>query len=60
MDLALVGVLVVVAFVVLLVIGKGQIVKGSNKQMANGAVMVVLATILGLLAMGIVLSLDVW
>ncbi len=60
MNIALVALLVVVAFVVLLSIGRGQIAKGSNAQVANGAVLLTLAAIVGLLALGVLLSLDVW
>lgn len=52
--------LVVVAFVVLLLIGRRQIAKGSNAQVANGTVVLTLAAIVGLLALGVLLSLDVW
>ncbi|QIK76675.1 hypothetical protein [Nocardioides piscis] len=60
MDIALVAWLVVVVFVALLVGGRGQIAKGSNAQVANGAVLLVLATVVGLLAVGVLLSLDGW
>lgn len=52
--------LVVVVFVALLVGGRGQIAKGSNAQVANGAVLLALATVVGLLAVGVLLSLDGW
>ena len=60
MNIAIVALLLVVAFVVLLLIGRGQIAKGSNAQVANGAVLLTLAAIVGLLALGVLLSLDVW
>lgn len=60
MDVALVALLAVVAFVVLLLVGRGQIAKGTNAQVANGAVLLTLAAIVGLLALGVVLSLDGW
>lgn len=60
MDIALVALLVVVAFVALLAFGRGQIAKGSNAQVANGAVLLTLAAVVGLLAMGVLVSLDVW
>lgn len=60
MDIALVALVAAVVFVALLVAGRGQIAKGSNAQVANGAVLLTLATIVGLLALGVLLSLDVW
>lgn len=60
MSIALLAVLVVVAFVVLLGIGRAQIAKGSNAQVANGAVLLALSVLAGLLALGAVVSLDVW
>ena len=60
MSIALVALLAVVAFVALLMVGRGQIAKGSNAQVANGAVLLTLAAIVGLLALGVVVSLDVW
>lgn len=60
MDIALVALIVFVVFFVLLGIGRGQIAKGSNAQVANGAVLLTLAAIVGLLAVGILVSLDVW
>jgi formate hydrogenlyase subunit 4 len=60
MDIAVVALLVIVVFVALLGAGRGQIAKGSNAQVANGAVLLSLATIVGVLALGVLLSLDVW
>lgn len=60
MNIALVALVVVGVFVALLVAGRGQIAKGSNAQVANGAVLLTLAAIVGLLALGVLLSLDVW
>ena len=60
MSIALVALLAVVAFVALLMVGRGQIAKGSNAQVANGAMLLTLAAIVGLLALGVVVSLDVW
>lgn len=51
---------VVVAFLALLGVGRRQIAQGTNAQVANGATVLVLATVVGVLALGIVLSLDVW
>jgi hypothetical protein len=44
-DIALVALVVFVAFVVLLGVGGGQIAKGSNSQVVNGAVLLTLAAI---------------
>ncbi len=60
MNIALVALRVGVAFLVLLVVGRGQIAKGANAQVANGAVLLTFAVVLGTLALGTVLSLDVW
>ena len=60
MSVTLLALLVVVGFAVLLGIGRGQIAKGSNAQVANGAVLLTLAAIVGVLALGVVLSLDGW
>lgn len=60
MDVALVALVVAVAFVVLLAWGRSQLLKGANAQVANGAVLLTLAAIVGVLALGVLLSLDVW
>lgn len=60
MDIALVALIVTAAFVALLLAGRSQIARGANAQVANGAVLLALATIVGALALGMVLSLDVW
>lgn len=60
MDITLLALIALVAFVALLVVGRGQIANGSNSQMANGAVLLTLAAIFGVLAMGVLSSLDVW
>jgi hypothetical protein len=58
MSVELLAMVLVVAFAVLLGIGRGQIAKGSNAQVANGAVLLTLAAIVGVLALGVVLSPD--
>ena len=60
MNVGLLAILVVIVFVVLLGVGRSQIAKGSNAQVANGATLLVLATIAGVVALGMVASLDVW
>lgn len=60
MDIALVALIVAAVFVALLVVGRGQLAKGANAQVANGALLLTVAAIVGVLALGMVLSLDVW
>ena len=60
LNAALVALIVVAAFVIFLVTGRTQIAKGSNAHVANGAMLLTLAAIIGTLAMGVLLSLDVW
>ena len=60
MSSSVLALVIVVAFVVLLVAGRGQIAKGANAQVANGAVLLTLAAIIGVLALGIVVWLDGW
>jgi len=60
MAVELLAVLVLVAAVVLLGVGRSQIAKGANAQVANGAVVLALGIVVGVLALGIVVSLDVW
>ena len=60
MSIALVGLFVVVVFLALLFLGRAQIAKGSNPQVANGAVLLTLAAIAGLLAVGALASLGGW
>lgn len=57
MDIALIALIVVVAFVALLALGRSQLAKGANAQVANGAVLLALATVLGVWMLGMVLSL---
>ena len=60
MDIGLLLPLVIVAFLALLLVGHSQLAKGVNDQAANGALLLVLATLAGVLALGMVLSLDFW
>ncbi|NPC96979.1 hypothetical protein [Nocardioides sp. zg-DK7169] len=60
MDILLLAPLVVVLFFVLLFMGRGSLARGTNAATANGATLLVLATILGVLALGMIVSLDVW
>ena len=59
-DIAVVTVVVVVVLALLLVAGRRQIAKGSNAQVANGAVLLTLAAVVGPWALAMLLSLDVW
>lgn len=60
MNIALLALLGVLAFGVLLGVGRAQIAKGSNTQVADGAVLLTISTLVGVLALGLVASLDVW
>lgn len=60
MDILLLAPLVVVVFLTLLLTGRAQVAKGSNSATANGATLLTLAAIVGVLAIGLVVSLDVW
>ena len=60
MGIELAALLTLIVFVVLLLNGRGQVARGSNAQLANGAVLLTLAMIVGLLALGMVSSLDFW
>ena len=60
MDLALLAPLVLVVAALLLVWGHSQLAEGLNARAAHGAVLVVLAGILGLVGLLMVASLDVW
>lgn len=60
MAVELLALVVVVAFFALLALGRQQIARGANAQTANGATVLVLATVVGVLALGLVASLDIW
>lgn len=51
---------VVILFVVLLLVGRGQIEKGTNPAVANGAVLIVLSILGGQLALGVIASWPGW
>lgn len=59
-DILLLVPLIVVVFLVLLLTGRAQVAKGSNRATANGATLLTLAAVVGVLALGLVVSLDVW
>ncbi len=56
MEATVPAILVGLVFVILLLAGRLEIVKGANPQVANGAVLMVLATLVGMLALGALLS----
>lgn len=59
-DILLLVPLIVIVFLVLLFTGRAQVAKGSNSATANGATLLTLAAVIGVLALGLVVSLDVW
>jgi len=60
MDSTLLVLLVVIAFLVLLLMGRAQIAKGANAHTANGAALLTVAAVVGVVAAGLLASLDVW
>lgn len=52
MSLGLVVVIALIVFAVLLVAGHRQLAAGANLQTANGAALLSLATVIGVLAIG--------
>lgn len=60
MDILLLPYVMVVVFLVLLLTGRAQVAKGSDAATANGATLLTLAAIVGVLAIGLVVSLDAW
>jgi formate hydrogenlyase subunit 4 len=59
-DILLLVPLIVVVFLLLLLTGRAQVAKGSNLATANGATLLTLAAVVGVLALALVVSLDVW
>lgn len=60
MDIVLLAPVIVVVFLLLLLTGRAQVAKGSNSATANGATLLTLAAVVGVLALGLVVSLNVW
>ena len=60
MSFGLAASLVVVLFVVLLLVGRGQLAKGANPAVANGVVLLVLSILGGQLALGVIASWPGW
>lgn len=54
MNSSLIALLVSLLFVALLIGGRLQLAKGANAHVANGAVLLALAVVLGLVAAGMV------
>lgn len=52
--------LLLVLFLGVLLVGRSQLAKGTNSATANGATLMVLATVLGVLSLAAAVSLDVW
>lgn len=59
MDASILTALVVIVFMTLLLAGRRTLAAGTNRQVANGATLFVLATIAGLMAVAIMTS-DTW
>ena len=60
MDVLLLVPVIFLVFLALLFSGRAQVAKGANAATANGATLLTLAAIVGVLAVGLVVSLDVW
>ena len=60
MNILLLAPVIVLVFLALLLAGRAQVAKGSNAATANGATLLTLAATVGVLALALVVSLDVW
>jgi hypothetical protein len=60
MSIELLTAAIGLVFVALLLVGRGQIAKGTNPSVANGAVVLVLAAIVGIWALGLLVSWEGW
>ncbi|WP_182526746.1 hypothetical protein [Nocardioides dongkuii] len=60
MNILLLAPLLVVVFLGLLLAGRAQVAKGTNTATANGASLLTLAAVVGVLVLALVVSLDVW
>ena len=60
MDSNIFAGLLALVFVLLLLTGRAQIVKGANAQVANGSVVLVLATLAGAAVLNFIGAMDVW
>ena len=59
MDLLLIVPLVAAIFLALLFSGRAQVAKGSNAAVANGAALLTVAAVVGVLALAMVVALGV-
>jgi len=53
-------VLAAVVFMALLLTGRRALAAGANQQVANGATLLVLATVVGVVTLAAIASLDAW
>lgn len=60
MDILLLAPLLVIVLLGLLLAGRSQVAKGTNTATANGATLLTLAVMVGVLCLALVVSLDVW
>lgn len=60
MDVRLLTLAVGVLFAILLAVGRRRIARGANSTVANGAVILVLATIAGIWSLGLLVSWEGW
>lgn len=60
MSIELLTLVIGLVFVALLLAGRSQVAKGANAAVANGAVVLVLAAIVGIWALGLLVSWEGW
>lgn len=60
MSTELLTVVIGLVFVSLLMAGRSQIAKGANASVANGATLLVVAAIVGIWALGLLVSWEGW
>lgn len=60
MDSLLLAGLLALGFLLLLLAGRAQVAKGANVHVANGSVLLVLATLSGAAVLSFVGALEVW
>jgi len=59
-DVLLLAPLVILLFLALLLAGRAQVARGTNPATANGATLLTVAVVVGVLGLAMVVSLDVW
>ncbi len=52
--------LLTLAFVLLVLVGRAQVAKGANAHVANGSVLLVFATLIGVVVLSLVGALNFW